>query len=146
MISLNFESLHCQNMSALPYALAPAAAYGHLMSHYSKYIDKKSTKDPTKYYINGFETIHGGSDIYYNDDGDNEDDQNEDDIYSNPPDDDLGATHQQGFAREYAEQYLYYLQMEHQGDANVNINANLSSSTTTVDAKFVSLDDYREIM
>ncbi len=45
---------------ALPYVLAPAAAYAHLMSHYTSYLREKSQTDPETHYINEFETIRAG--------------------------------------------------------------------------------------
>merc|ERR1719330_1281032 len=106
--------------NTLPYALAPVAAYGHLMNHYSDYINDKSTRDPTKFYFDGFETIKGGSQIYYNDDeGDDKSDSDNEDGNDDhaPPDDtgfniDLDPSYKQEFENRCAELYMDYLDAE----------------------------------
>jgi len=122
--------------NTLPYALAPVAAYGHLMSHYYNYIHNKSTKDPSKFYFDGFETIGGGSGIYYNDDetddDDGNDDEDKDDAYSNPPDDDVGKImnmnmnmammDQEDFVKEYVDYYMDYLTEEKKNEKNKEEN------------------------
>jgi len=140
--------------NTLPYALAPVAAYGHLMSHYSQYFDEKSTKDPARYYISSFETITAGTDdgngkdgIYYNDDDDVDD---EDDAYLTPPDDDLRTTvfkhkHHQEYAEDYAEHYMHYFNEELRG---INFGSDhhyhhhfLQPMSATMDENFTP-DDY----
>ena len=53
----NYIFLCVRLIIALPYLLAPAAAYEHLIGHYSTYLYKKSTENPASYYIDGFETL-----------------------------------------------------------------------------------------
>lgn len=46
--------------NTLPYALAPAAAYEHFISHYTRYLEDYSAKDSATFYVDSFERIGGG--------------------------------------------------------------------------------------
>lgn len=100
------------------YALAPAAAYEHLIGHYSKYLSHKSLKNPEKYYINRFEAFrHGDHDESDDDDGPDESDGD----YYIPPiqgevDEPVGDLEE--LVKEYGEQYLKYLELERAEEAS----------------------------
>lgn len=104
--------------NAEAYALAPAAAYEHLIGHYSKYLSHKSLKNPEKYYINRFEAFrHGDHDESDDDDGPDESDGD----YYIPPiqgevDEPVGDLEE--LVKEYGEQYLKYLELERAEEAS----------------------------
>jgi len=155
--------------NTLPYALAPVAAYGHLMNHYSDYINDKSTRDPTKFYFDGFETIKGGSQIYYNDDeGDDKSDSDSDSDSDNedgnddnaPPDDagfdididididiDASYRYKQTFENRCAELYMDYLDAE-KARANVKaeevIRNDSSSNKNLLNESFEAKEDVKK--
>jgi hypothetical protein len=90
--------------NTLPYILAPAAAVEHIVTHYTKYLDQKSTSDINTYYFNDFEKVDGRTD-------DQVDDEipNDDDIWSNPPDEEemTLSQYEHDFAEIIAMEYLY---------------------------------------
>lgn len=94
----------------LPYALAPAAAYAHIISHYTKYLDKKSRTDKHKFYIYEFEKVGGRNDD--DDDNGNDVDMDDDDTWWNVPDDALfeedmdKSFENEEYTREFLDEYL----------------------------------------
>ena len=52
--------------NTLPYAFAPVAAYEHLISHYTRYLEERCAKDSETFYVNSFERIDDGG---HDDDG-----------------------------------------------------------------------------
>lgn len=111
---------------ALPYALAPAAAYEHILSHYISYLASKSIEDPETHYIDGFETISSADQA--------DDDSGEDDEWNSPPDDNLMITTEdyQYFAEQYAEYYIAYSKLEHQHEKSNRHILNVKESTIEV--------------
>jgi hypothetical protein len=91
--------------NTLPYILAPAAAVEHIVTHYTKYLDQKSTSDINTYYFNDFEKVDGKTD-------DQVDDEipKDDDIWSNPPDEEemTLSQYEHDFAEIIAMEYLYF--------------------------------------
>jgi len=101
--------------NTMPYILAPVAAYEHLISHYTSYLNKKSAQNPMQYYFQTFESIDRDSDG--SNQNDDDDDDELDDIL-NFPDDDLFWTQYSNhieFERQYAEQYMQIFEVEKQG-------------------------------
>ena len=97
--------------NTLPYILAPAAAVEHIVTHYTKYLDQKSTLDKDTYYFNDFEKVDGRTD-------DQIDDQipKDDDIWNNPPDDEelTLSRYETEFAEVIAMEYLYFANTDRQ--------------------------------
>lgn len=110
--------------NTLPYALAPAAAYEHLIGHYTKYLSQKSNVDPEKYYINHFEAYRSGD----HDESDDDDGVPSDDYYVPPENGNSTSTSLtvEEYLDQYAEQYLKYCEIERALEAgNFEIEASL---------------------
>jgi hypothetical protein len=92
--------------NTMPYALAPAAAYEHMIGHYVRFLDERSAKDKKKFYVDSFERISGSGD----DDEPPDNMIDDDDIWSNIPDDDIRADIRQ----EKIVELFYYLVRQQQ--------------------------------
>merc|ERR1739844_156629 len=124
--------------NTLPFILAPAAAYSHLIGRYTEYLNEKSQQNPDQYYINDFETLHGAH-PYYSDDDDGDDDAGPDendtdtdnDVWnSDPSDDNVDVVdgyddeeemlkYNNNIAKQYAKEYMKYFEEEQQTRWNV---------------------------
>lgn len=97
----------------MPYVFAPAAAYAHLMSHYTEYLYETSANDPEKHYIQKFETI--GKEMEY----DNSFSLDEDELNFFSDED------KQQIAKQIAEDYLLYHHLEMESKSTPSLSSNL---------------------
>lgn len=100
--------------NTLPFALAPAAAIEHMMSHYIRYLEERSVKDWDIFYFHKFETIDNETQA----DDDLGPDGMDDDIWNSLPDDDYEHAHDEVMIAEVSALYLQFMQQEYRLQGN----------------------------
>ena len=98
--------------NTLPFALAPAAAIEHMMSHYIRYLEERSVKDWDIFYFHKFETIDNGTQT----DDDLGPDGMDDDIWNSLPDDDYEYAYDEMMIEEVSSLYLQFVQREYRSN------------------------------